>query len=183
MKPVIVTHGGVGCPLENKDGTDRAAMAGFEILENGGAALDAVEAAIVVMEDDQRFDAGFGSYMRLDGTIEMDAMLMDSEGHCGAVAAIREVKNPISVARKVMETPHMLLVGEGAVEFARREGFGPFDPSTEKAQKILTEMRERLKNKDLPGWYGRWSDFTLSDTVGAVAVDEQGNFASGSSSG
>jgi isoaspartyl peptidase/L-asparaginase-like protein (Ntn-hydrolase superfamily) len=183
MNPLIITHGGVGSPTENKGGTDRAAEAGIEILKKGGSALDAVEAAIVVMEDDIRFNAGIGSFMRWDGTIEMDALLMDSEGNCGAVAAIREVKNPITVARKVMSTPHILLAGEGAIEFARKFGFEKFDPTTEKAIKKLAEMKEKLENDTLPEWYDKWRDFKLSDTVGGVARDRKGRFAAGNSSG
>ena len=139
MNPIIVTHGGVGCPPENKDGTDKAAKVGFDIMKKGGNALDAVEAAIIILEDDERFNAGTGSFMRLNGSIEMDAILMDSEGNCGAVAAIKDVKNPISVARKVMETPHVLLAGEGAIEFARKMGFNLFNPSTEKAKRSLED--------------------------------------------
>jgi len=183
MKPIIITHGGVGCPPENKDGTDKAAKVGFEILEKGGSALDAVEAAIVILEDDPRFNAGYGSFLRLDGSIEMDAIIMDSEGSCGAVAAIKDVKNPISIARKVMTTPHILLVGEGAVDFARREGFQKFDPKTEKAIKKLAEYKEKIKTNDLPEWADKWKEFKYCDTVGAVAVDRQGKFAAGSSSG
>lgn len=183
MNPIIVTHGGVGCPPENKDGTDKAAQVGFEILEKGGSALDAVEAAIVVLEDDPRFNAGTGSFMRLDGSIEMDAIVMGSDGSCGAVAAIKEVKNPISVARKVMTTPHILLVGVGAVEFARKEGFQKFDPRTEKAIKKLADYKEKIGKKDLPAWADKWKEFKYCDTVGAVALDRKGKFAAGSSSG
>lgn len=183
MNPIIVTHAGVGSPPKNKDATDKAAEIGFELLRSGGTALDTVEAAIIVLEDDERFNAGKGSYMRLDGTIEMDAMLMDSEGNCGAVAAIREVKNPIAVARKVMGTPHILLVGDGAIDFARREGFESYDPKTEKAIKRHSEIKEKLKKNDLPDWTSRWRNFKFCDTVGAVAVDKKGGFAAGSSSG
>jgi beta-aspartyl-peptidase (threonine type) len=183
MNPIIVTHGGVGCPPENKDGTDKAAKVGFDIMKKGGNALDAVEAAIIILEDDERFNAGTGSFMRLNGSIEMDAILMDSEGNCGAVAAIRDVKNPISVARKVMRTPHVLLAGEGAIEFARKMGFEFFDPSTEKAKRRFSETKDKLKRKDLPDWAGKWREFKFYDTVGAVVVDLNGKFAAGSSSG
>ena len=183
MNPIIVTHAGVGSPPENKDGTDKAAKVGFEILKNGGSALDAVEVAIVVLEDDKRFNAGTGSFMRLNGSIEMDAILMDSKGNCGAVAAIRDVKNPILVARRVMGTPHILLVGDGALDFARKEGFERYDPKTEKAVKKLAEYKEKFKKNKLPEWAKKWRDFKLTETVGAVAGDGKGGFAAGSSSG
>ncbi len=183
MKLTIIVHGGVGSPLDHADGTEKAAEVGFELLKKGGNALDAVEIATVILEDDPRFNAGTGSYMRLDGSIEMDASIMDSDQNCGAVAAISRVKNPIKIARKIMETPHVLLAGEGAVGFARKLGFKEHDPTTEKAIKKLKEVKEWLKNKEMPVWYEKWRDFEFCDTVGAVAMDGEGNFAAANSTG
>lgn len=183
MRLAIIVDGGVGSPLDYGDGTEKAADVAFELLREGRNALDAVEAATVILEDDHRFNAGTGSYMRLDGSIEMDASIMDSEQNCGAVAAISRVKNPIKIARKVMGTPHVILAGEGAVSYARKLGFEEHDPTTEKAIKKLKEVKEWLKNKEMPIWYEKWGDFELCDTVGAVAMDGEGNFAAANSTG
>jgi len=186
MARAIVTHGGAGASKEYSDGTKRAAEQGMKVMAHGGNALEAVVEAIVVLEDDERFNAGTGSYAKLNGEIEMDAALMDSNMNAGAVAAIRRVKNPIRVARCVMDTPHVLLVGEGATQFARMKGFPDYDPMTEKAKKRLEEVKNMLKTSNLPPWAQKWRDFSypgLLGTVGAVAMDESGYFAAGSSTG
>jgi len=184
MKPIILVHGGAGSPEDYKDGTDAAAKAGWRLLEHGGTAMEAVEAAVKTMEDDERYNAGTGSYMNLDGDIEMDAAVMDSSGNCGAVAAIKRVQYPVSVARKVMESPHIFLVGQGALDFARENGFPDHDPSTEKAVKKLVNVKSSLKNGKFPEWNKKWQDFQYGgDTVGAVARDSDGNFAAAGSTG
>ncbi len=181
-RPIIVVHGGAGAKSELSDGTDVAADAGYKILHKGGSALDAVEAAVKVLEDDWRFNAGTGSYMALDGHIEMDASIMDDEGNIGAVAAISRVRHPISIARKVMDLPHVLLVGEGAVQFARKCGFEDYDPTTEKAIKRLAAVKEKLAKKEFPPWSKKWNAIGC-DTVGAVACDAKGRFAAANSTG
>ena len=184
MSEIIVVHGGVGAKRDLCDGTDAAARAGFSSI--GRSVLDAVESAVVVLEDDPRFNAGTGSYMRLDGTIQMDAAIMDSGGFCGSVAAIQRVKNPVKVARKVMETPHVMLAGEGAIRFARKCGFPEYDPSTEKAQKRLEEAKSWLAGeKKMPEWAMKrgWDKFRWCDTVGAVALDANGKMAAATSTG
>lgn len=119
-KPVLVTHGGAGGPRENSDACERAGDAGLRALAEGGNALSAAVAATVVLEDDPRLNAGTGSNLRLDGeTIEMDAAVMTGDARFGAVAAIQRVRNPVEVARAVLDTPHLLLAGEGATRFAR----------------------------------------------------------------
>ncbi|MGB9635785.1 MAG: isoaspartyl peptidase/L-asparaginase [Thermoplasmata archaeon] len=186
MTKAIITHGGAGAGKEYTDGTKKAAEKGMEILKKGGNALDAVVEAIVVLEDDERFNAGTGSYAKLNGEIEMDAALMDSNMQAGGVAAIKRVRNPIRVAKCVMETPHVLLVGEGALDFARKMGFPDYDPMTEKARKKLLEVKEKLRSGDLPPWAEKWKKFAypgLSGTVGAVAMDDANYFAAGSSTG
>src|SRR5262245_55554527 len=125
----IVVHGGAGdlWPDEDKDaakdGVAAAVTAGYEVLERGGSAMDAVEAAVIVLENDPHFNAGTGRTLNRDGHVECDASVMDATGRGGAVAAVTTVKNPIRLARKVMEhTPHLLLAGPGAEAFARAQG-------------------------------------------------------------
>jgi isoaspartyl peptidase/L-asparaginase-like protein (Ntn-hydrolase superfamily) len=138
----------------------------------------------VVLEDDPRTNAGTGSRMRLDGSIQMDAAVMDSRRRAGAVAAISDVKNPILVARKVMETPHVLLVGPDAVRFARRIGFRRYDPVTPESIARWKESLDRIREGDLPPYARKWKAFRdLTGTVGAVARDSAGRFCAGSSTG
>jgi L-asparaginase/beta-aspartyl-peptidase (threonine type) len=183
MGVVIVTHAGAGSTQKVVDIAEEAGRMGLDILESGGTALDAVEEAIVLLEDDERTNAGIGSRLRLTGKIQMDASLMDSDRNCGAVAAIEHVKNPIRVARKVMETPHIVLAAEGALEFARSKGFEHFDPETERTVEILEKVKKKIKGKDVPAWASKWKDYEIKDTVGAVAMDSEGRFASGNSTG
>ena len=178
VRPLIATHCGAGSTRAIQDCAEAALAVGLKALRRDRSALAAVEAAIVVLEDDPRTNAGTGSRMRLDGSIQMDAALMDSRLRAGAVAAISNVKNPIKVARKVMDTPHVLLAGEWATRFARRMGFPPYDPATPRSREIFEETRAKLRES--PKWR-RWAH--ASDTVGAVARDAKGRFAAGSSTG
>lgn len=182
MNQIVVAHGGVGSPISFKDGTENAVVTAYNIIKFLGSSIDAVETAIIILEDDERFNAGTGSYMRLNKKIEMDASIMDSDLKCGAVANIRNVKNPIKVARLVMDTPHILLVGEGAIEFARKNGFEYFNPITEKARKKFKEVKEKLKNNNLESWQSSWKKFKMKETVGSVAFDGK-KFASATSTG
>ena len=162
----VLTHGGAGSNPEHRDGAESAARAAIECLRKGGSALEAACAAVVVLEDDERFNAGTGSCLREDGrTIEMDASCMSDEGAFGAVSCLRSVRNPILVARKVMETPHILLTGDGALSFARRHGFGDHDPSTETAKRKFVSRTGGV-----------------TDTVGAVVHDGK-RFAAALSTG
>jgi beta-aspartyl-peptidase (threonine type) len=146
-----------------------AAKQGGTLLTQGGSALDAVTVAVAVLEDDPLFNAGTGSVLNRDGEVEMDAAVMT--GHdlrFGAVAAIRRVRNPVLVARQVMErSGHALLVGEGAVRFAREHGFGDCDPITAEALSAFQRAR---------------ADLALG-TVGAVALDGEGWLAAATSTG
>ena len=115
----IVAHGGVGSPREYDDGCERAVQRAADELKLSGDALEAAIAAVIVMEDDGRFNAGSGSVLCLDGsTVEMDASIMDTRGRLGAVACVQGIKNPVLLARAVAETPHWLLAGDGANRFA-----------------------------------------------------------------
>jgi len=174
LKWAIAVHGGAGDWNElvhdkARAGVSAAAAQGGMILAEGGGALDAVTAAVKVLEDDPLFNAGTGSVLNRDGEVEMDAAVMT--GHdlgFGAVAAIRRVRNPVLVARRVMENSgHALLVSQGAVRFARTQGFGDYDPVTAEA---------RLAFQRLQG------DARLG-TVGAVAVDSAGRLAVATSTG
>lgn len=199
IPPAVVTHGGVGGdPSRTLDGTHRAAQRGLEALKTG-TALEAVLAAVVVLEDDPRFNAGTGANIRLDGrTVQMDAAVMDgASGGFGAVAAIERVKNPVRVARKVMESPHLLIVGEGATRFARAMGFPDYDPICPESRARFLRLKallagqgnhpEAWKRYD---WKRGWNFPTpikealgSPDTVGAVARDAQGHFAAAISTG
>src|SRR5262245_11624655 len=137
----IVVHGGCGRwrPADSAAalrGVRAAARAGGSMLDAGGSALDAVCAAVVVLEDDPLFNAGTGSTLNRDGDAEMDAAVMVGDGlQCGGVAAIRRVRNPVLVARRVMEaTPHALLAGRGPPAFARAQGFRDSDPVPREAR-------------------------------------------------
>ncbi|OGS51045.1 MAG: hypothetical protein A3K65_00915 [Euryarchaeota archaeon RBG_16_68_12] len=181
---LVVTHCGSGSYLDIADLAERAGNAALAILERGGRAVDAVTEAVVVLEDDPRTNAGTGSRMRIDGRIQMDAAIMTDDLECGAVAAIEDVKNPILVARRVMDTPHILLVGRDATRFARKAGFKFYDPSTPASQLRWKESIHQIKTGELPPYAKKWRDYAgLVGTVGAVARDSGGRFSAGSSTG
>src|SRR5881628_1977447 len=137
MTIALIAHGGAGSwrPGSEDDaqrGMRSAVEAGREVLRRGGSAVDAVCATVVRLEDNPIFNAGTGGVLNFEGFVELDACVMESEhARVGAVAALQRVKNPVLVARKVMEeTDHVLLAGEGAQRFARVMGFGDHDPVT-----------------------------------------------------
>ena len=157
-------------------------------MRNGSKPLDAAVEAVIILEDDPRFNAGTGSNLRFDGkTIEMDAACMDSGGRFGGVAAVRRVKNPIRVARAVLRTPHNLLVGDGANRFARALGLPEHDPWTPRAQEKFDLLQKALREtgnppsewgidfKELRQLWNYEVDLNAvvgsQDTVGAVVSD------------
>jgi L-asparaginase / beta-aspartyl-peptidase len=143
--PVVVAHGGTGSKPEQRDGPERAAEVGLRAMREGNP-VDAVVAAVAVLEDDPRFNAGTGSNLRFDGrTIEMSAGVMGSDGNYGAVAAIRDVRNPILVARRLMDLPSNILAGEPATRFARKLGHAEHDPHTPQARKRWEEMVDHIR--------------------------------------
>src|SRR5215467_5066889 len=180
----IVVHGGAwSIPAEMREahaaGCLAAAERGFAVLAAGGSALDAVVAAVELLEDDPTFDAGRGSVLSAEGRVQLDAGLMDGRTlHVGAVANVHRVAHPIRLARAVLErSGHHLLVGEGAERFAREQGFPLVDPDT------FVVERERRRYADfLAGRLGTADDFA-HDTVGAVALDATGQLAAGNSTG
>ncbi len=196
----VVAHGGVGSPVKFSDGCEAACDAAFRLLGSGSSALDAVVEAARILEDDGRFNAGSGSALRLDGrTIEMDAGVMDSRNNIGVVISIRDVKNPVLVARAVIETPHVALSGQGAVAFARRRGFEPFHQvssfSLERYQRLKQLIKEGRLGEEDPRWQeydveSLWNFDDVSfgeifscDTIGVAAIDKDGNSAVANSTG
>jgi beta-aspartyl-peptidase (threonine type) len=172
LHPAIIVHGGAGRIRDHElppklAGCRAAALAGWDILQRGGSALDAAEAAVVALEDDPLFNAGTGSTLNALGEVEMDAAIMDGTTlRVGAVAAVQGVKNPIRLARRVMEDGrHVLLVAGGALEFARRIGFPECDP-----QALIVESERK-----------RWEE--KHGTVGCVALDQRGKIAVATSTG
>ncbi len=183
MRSLLLTHCGAGSDASVQDAADAAGTKGLAVLKRGGRALDAVVEAIVTLEDDSRLNAGTGSRMRIDGRIQMDAALMDWDLEAGAVAAIERVKNPILVARDVLQTPHVLLVGPDAVAFARSNRHADYDPATPDSRRKLEESLARIREGRLPRYARKWREIDLHGTVGAVARDRRGRHAAGTSTG
>lgn len=186
MKTAIIVHGGAGAWTlrsaqleEGVAGCVQAAARAQAILNAGGTALDAVEAAVRILEDCPVLDAGRGSVLDASGNIEMDALIMDGRTlDIGAVGAVQRVRHPISLARRVMlDTPHNLLVGPGAEAFADSIGF----PRCELADLITLEEAERFRA--LQAQNGREKAPESLGTVGAVALDSFGNLAAATSTG
>lgn len=193
----LVLHGGAGAERKKltpeKEAACRAVLVealqkGYAVLKDGGSSDQAVIASIIVLEDSPLFNAGRGAALTRDGIVELDASLMiGSTGLAGAVANVHGVRNPILLAQKVMlTTPHVLMIGDGAEDLARREKL-QFEAPEWFITPEQKERLERAKKKDLPkGAYvpvpGR--DLSLlMGTVGAVALDQAGNLAAGTSTG
>lgn len=183
MQPILLTHCGAGSDRSVQDAAERAGWAGLAVLRRGGRALDAVVQATVVLEDDPRLNAGTGSRMRTDGRIQMDAAVMDWNREAGAVAAIERVKNPVLVARDVLATPHILLVGPDAVAFARSRGHADYDPSTPESRRKLEMSLRKIREGRVPRYYRKFVGLDLHGTVGAVARDRRGHCAAAVSTG
>ena len=190
-QPVLLIHGGAwampdDAVVAHENGIANALAAGYALLEKGASAVDAVEAAVAVMEDDDTFDAGRGSFLTQDGRVQLDALLMNGENlRTGGVACVERLRNPIRAARLVLDhSPHVYFVGTGAERFARQNGMALVDNT----ELIVPRERERLmafQKAELEGA----TDTTFSgpldshDTVGAVALDAAGNIAAGTSTG
>ncbi len=189
MGNVLLIHGGAGSDSSfNKKLNNYAGSTSSKVTNNP---LDFVVEAVRLMEDDPSFNAGTGSVKRIDGSIQMDAAVM-LPNQIGAVAAIERVKNPVMVAREVMlQTPHVMLTSDGALDFARALGFGDYDPTTERTENIWKKMVDFFNGKEveLPERYSEYYKYAKifgfpqpKDTVGAVArVD--GKFAAAVSTG
>ncbi|HEV8383973.1 MAG TPA: isoaspartyl peptidase/L-asparaginase, partial [Candidatus Acidoferrales bacterium] len=185
-QPSLIVHGGAwNIPDEAvaacQAGCRRALEIGWAILQGGGEAMDAVEAAIVVLEEDPVFDAGFGSHLNRDGRVELDAIIMDGGTlNAGAVASVQRVRNPIRLARKILDScEHMMLVGAGAEEFAAAQGLPLCNP-----EELVLEREKQAWKKCIQG--DHLTEFHFSHqhgTVGAVAYDGQGHIVAGTSTG
>lgn len=191
--PVLLVQGGAGdIPDDAVDayvaGVRAALDGGWAILEHGGSAVDAVEAAILAMEDAGSFDAGRGSVLNQDGRVQLDAMIMDGASlAAGGIGAVETVRNPIRVARAVMErSPQVYYAGHGAERFAAEHGFEPIDNAelvTPRERRRFEGARERAA-AGMPVDAGAAVEGTIShDTVGAVALDRRGDLAAGTSTG
>jgi beta-aspartyl-peptidase (threonine type) len=187
----IVVHGGAWDIPDNVyrggiRGCRLSAMAGYNVIKNGASALDAVEIAVRYLEDDPTFNAGIGSFLNSSASVELDAAIMDGRDlSAGAVAAVSNVTNPVSLARKVMEkTEHILLAGQGAEEFAIEIGM----PIVEPWQLLVGEELERWQEIQKMAEFHPRQIFDNQqnrqmDTVGAVAIDKEGNLAAATSTG
>jgi len=188
-------HGGAGFWRSDvriaRVGVQKAAQEGSRLLASGGSALDAVERAVSVMEDDPIFNAGRGSALTFIGTVEMDAAIMDGgQLSAGAVAMVRRVKNPVQLARLVMEnTDHVLLAGPTAERLAKAFHLPSINPMTPKRLGALRKMKALSAKGKVP-WLKRnrrlltqHREILPHDTVGALALDADGNFASAASTG
>src|SRR3974390_729061 len=208
----IVIHGGAGViersklgpegDKEYRAGLDRAIHAGAAVLEKGGSAVDAVEAAVHVLEDDPHFNAGKGAVFTRKGKNEMDAAIMDGSNlKAGAVAGVQGVRNPISAARAVMEkSPHVMIAGRGADEFAASVGLKMEEPSYFFTESRWDSLINQLKKQGLPipprpagvppaaekipvAMLEESDDSGVHGTTGVVALDRSGNIAAGTSTG
>jgi len=186
MNPSLIVHGGAwDIPDEAieacKAGCLRALHAGWAVLSNGGHALDAIEAAVTVLEDDPVFDAGYGSHLNLDGRVECDAIVMDAATlRAGSVAGLRRIKNPIQAARAVLEhCPHMMLISDGAEKFAEQQGISLCAPE----ELISTAEREAWERCRVDSHAAEHHRGHEQGTVGAVALDEQGRLFAATSTG
>ncbi len=199
MPIAIIVHGGAGdLPQERveaaKEGCRQAAQIGWRVLQDGGSALDAVEAAARSLEDNPIFNAGTGACLNKDGSIELDAGIMEGQTlQVGAITGVQHIKNPITLARRVLESTHVLLMGEGAEEFAKEQGI-PFctreDLLTERQyqrwQALLAAEAEQASSEPR---YHRRELRSVSPTeekhgtVGAVALDSAGRLAAATTTG
>jgi beta-aspartyl-peptidase (threonine type) len=186
MRPSLIVHGGAwDIPDEAvaacQSGCSRALSAGWAILAAGGHAMDAVQAAVMALEDDPVFDAGYGSHLNMDGQVECDAIVMDAATlRAGAVAGLHRVKNPIQAACAVLEKcPHMMLISSGAERFAEQHGVALCDPA-ELISPAEREAWERCRQGAHDPEHHRGHE---QGTVGAVALDEQGRLYAATSTG
>jgi beta-aspartyl-peptidase (threonine type) len=201
---VLVVHGGAwAMPDDMVDahirGVTNALAAGWRVLESGGRALDAVEEAVVIMEDDETFDAGRGSFLNRDGKVQLDALIMDGATlRAGGVGCVERLRNPVRAARKILsDSPHVYFVAEGAERFAAEHGI----PLCKNEELVIPREIERLRqyqakaaqpgsakngmSKDGNDLFAPGSDDTTisHDTVGAIALDGNGNIAAATSTG
>jgi len=187
--PIILVHGGAWAIPDDVveahlHGVQAAAAAGFAVLQRGGSCLDAVEAAVVAMEDDETFDAGRGSFLNMDGRVQLDACMMDGATlRAGGVGCVEHIRNPIRAAKKILtESPHVYFVGHGAERFAHQHGI----ELCHNDDLVLIREVDRLREAKKQGYLQMPDEFgpmRSVDTVGAVALDRDGNVAAATSTG
>lgn len=188
-QPLIVVHGGAWAIPDDmvdahQNGVRKALAAGWKVLDRGASALDAVEEAVVILEDDETFDAGRGSFLNREGKVQLDALIMDGATlRAGGVGCVEHIKNPVRAARKILsDSPHVYFVAEGAERFAKEHGI----PLCKNEDLIIQREKERLRDFQAHGADQKQDLFApeLShDTVGAVALDRNGNIAAATSTG
>lgn len=192
--PILVIHGGAGVIKRDmspaKESAVRMAMTkalqdGYALLKAGKPAMDAVAAAIVVLEDDPNFNAGRGSVFTHDGKNEMDAAVMEGDSlRAGAVAGVQRVRNPILLARAVMEhSPHVMLIGDDAEAFAKAQGVSLVDPAYFRTEERWQQLQKALKEDGEKKPHGDPDTARHFGTVGAVALDSAGHLAAATSTG
>jgi len=183
-EPVLLVHGGAWAIPDDLveahlAGVRSALAAGWRVLESGGTALDAVETAVVALEDDETFDAGRGSFLNADGKVQLDAMIMEGASlEAGGVGCVERIRNPIRAARAVLAySPHLYFAGEGAERFAAAHDV----PLCENGELVTDREVERLREYRTGG--SDHGALFSHDTVGAMALDAGGNLAAGTSTG
>lgn len=187
--PVLVVHGGAWAIPDDMveahlNGVRKAVSAGWHTMQKGGSALDAVEEAVVIMEDDETFDAGRGSFLNRDGRVQLDALIMDGATlRAGGVGCVERIANPVRAARKILsDSPHVYFVGEGAEVFAAEHGISLCrneDLVIPREIERLREFQARAATTD----DDLFAPTISHDTVGAVALDRNGNIAAATSTG
>jgi beta-aspartyl-peptidase (threonine type) len=194
--PVLVVHGGAwAMPDDMVDahirGVTNALAAGWRVLngDGGGAALDAVEEAVVIMEDDETFDAGRGSFLNRDGKVQLDALIMDGATlRAGGVGCVERLRNPVRAARKILsESPHVYFVAEGAERFAAEHGIALCRNEDlvipREVERLRAYQAEATQHGSMPSGNDLFAPHISHDTVGAVALDRDGNIAAATSTG
>ena len=189
INPVLVVHGGAWAIPDDMveahlNGVRNAAAAGWRPLEKGGSALDAVEEAVVVLEDDETFDAGRGSFLNRDGKVQLDAFIMDGATlRGGGVGGVERLRNPVRAARKILsDSPHVYFVAEGAERFAAEHGIALCRNEDLIIPREVERLREYQAQTSTHG-NDLFAPEISHDTVGAVALDRDGNIAASTSTG
>lgn len=169
MEPIVLVHGGAGQIKDDKkakvlvEGVKKAAKIGYNVLRQKGSVLDAVEAAVKYMEDNENYNAGKGSVLTVEGEVEMDASIMlGADLSAGAVTVVKDIQNPISLARLVMEkTSHILLAGEGAKKFAVSQGVQILPEGSLVTERTKTALTKYLASQERKGDDHELGNFTL----------------------